>query len=187
MTAHCAACGYGPQWHAERDDAERARCPPETADKSGRRGVWKDAPPHDRATWREIMRRDALARTAAYAEAHAPYVAPVIAPPQVPARPAASAEEVASGHHTRARELGIYAAARSWSPAALYWRSGVGIEYSALLLRRHAERAAAVYVRVAGEWTADGSYYWRTDRRGSFCRPGVTALRKIINTPWESE
>lgn len=156
----CAGCGYRGAWH----EPATGKCPPETADKSGRRGQWKDAPPVDPSTWREIMRRDYLARMAAYDEAHAAYEPVVVPPPLIRARAPQGPEEIAGYQGRQAIGLGRKAAAAGWATEARYWRVHDGSEGCAVRLQKGDLYAVATWKRKAGKggtksgWEADIAY-----------------------------
>lgn len=152
---HCATCGYGPEWH----EGPTLKCP-------GQPGKWRDPPPVDRSTWREIIARDSAARQAVIDVARRPYVPVVVPPPQVPARPAAGPSEMARYQGRQALGVGRRAAAAGWTVAAYYARSHDGTELSAVKMYRGALRAVATWTRPAGNigklsgWRADVAYGW---------------------------
>lgn len=158
----CAACGYGPEWH----EPVTRKCPPETADKNGRRGRWKDAPPIDRSTWREIIARDSAVRQAVIDETRRPYVPVVVPPPQVPARPVATAAELAGYGGRQALGMGRKAVAAGWAVMAFYARRHDGEEMCAVKMRRGPLRAVATWTRKPGNigkssgWSVDVAYGW---------------------------
>jgi len=160
VTGRCAACGYGPQWH----EFGTQKCPPETADKNGRRGKWRDAPPVDTADFRTIMRRDAERRAADYAAARAVYVPEVVPPPQVPARSPRGPEELAGYAGRQAIGLGRKAVAAGWRVTPHYWRAHDGTEGCAIKMSRGDLFAVALWTRKPGKqggksgWEADIAY-----------------------------
>lgn len=135
--------------------------------------------PIDRATWREIMRRDTAARFAV--------VAPVAAlPPQVPAREPQHAGEFAHGGRGQAARLGRVAVERGWEVQPWYWRSGVGAEGCAVRLRKDVLRAVACWGRPAGNvgsksgWVVDVAYAWRTDVGRMPTKVTMTELEALL-------
>jgi hypothetical protein len=155
----CAGCGYGPQWHEQTGEH---RCPPETADRNGRRGKWRAPEQHvDTASWREIMRRDYRARMAAYDEAHASYEPEVVPPPRVPARPPTGPAELAGYQGRQAVGLGRAAAAAGWAVEARYWQAHDGTEGCAVRMARDDLYAVATWKRSASK--AGGKSGWGAD------------------------
>jgi hypothetical protein len=159
---HCAACGYGRHFH-EGDDL---RCPAATADKNGRRGSWRDAPPPGPASWDEVIRRDIAERLgrelAERAKAREGALPPP--PPIIPARPPAGPGEIAGYGGKQALGMGRKAAADGWAVAARYWMTHDRSEGCALMLRRGNLYAVATWTRKPGKagtksgWSADVAY-----------------------------
>lgn len=161
MTVHCASCGYGPEWHERTGEH---RCPPETADKNGRRGRWRTPDPPERLLWRDVMRRDWLARQAAHDAAYAPYEPEVVRPPLVPARAPQGPGELAGYGGRQALGLGRKAAAGGWAVEAHYWMTHDGTEGCAVRLTRDDLYAVATWSRKPGKvgsksgWEAQDAY-----------------------------
>lgn len=160
MTVHCGGCGYEPQWHK-----------PVTGHCPGPEGgylktvTWQFPPLPDATPWREIMRRDYLARVAEYEAAHAPYVPPAPAPPpRVPARPVRAATEIAGYQGRQAVGLGRKAVAAGWAVEAHYWRAHDGVEGCAVRMQKGDLYAVATWARPAAQaggrsgWAADIAY-----------------------------
>jgi hypothetical protein len=156
---HCAGCGYLFAYHqigtgnCPRDDGGYAKTV-----------KFRERPPVDRTPWREIMRRDWLARVAKYEAERAPYV-PVIAPrPRIPARPPEGPHEMASYQGRQALGLGRKAAAAGWQVSAQYWQVHDGSEGCAVKMQRGDLFAVATWKRGAGKagsksgWEADIAY-----------------------------
>lgn len=158
MTARCGRCGYAREYH----DGETARCP------GLKRGQWMDAVPPEVITWREIMRRDVLARAAEHVAANAPYVSPLVVAPLVRARRPQSLAEIAGYQGRQALGIGRAATSAGWHVAGMYAMAGDGREISALTMHHGDMRAAATWLRAAGlagtksGWSADVAYAWRT-------------------------
>lgn len=156
----CASCGYGAEWH----ELGTQKCPIETADRNGRRGRWKDAPPIDHSDYRTIMRRDWLARQAAYEALHAPYVPVVIPPPRIPARSPNGPHELAGYAGRQAIGLGRKAVAAGWRVTAHYAMRHDGEEFCAIKMQRADLFAVATWTRKPGKqggksgWEADIAY-----------------------------
>lgn len=185
MSVHCAACGYLYETH----DPGTLKCHPATADKAGRRGKWKDAPPRDTRTWREIMAGDAAAARAKSDAARAPYVPDDVVPPQVPARPPMGPAEIAGYQGKQAIGLGRKAAAAGFLVTALYWRAGDGTEGSGVWLSHDALRALALWSRKPGSlgklsgWSVDVAYAWRTDSGRPPTPLNHTDLERLFDAP----
>lgn len=135
-----------------------------------RHGHLREPEPIDRALWREIMRRDALAAREAIEEARRAYEPDVAPPPLVRARPPYGPHEFAGGNGKKqGTKLGRGAVALGWEAEPLYWRSGYGDEGCAVRLAKGPLRAVATWKRkpeAAGGltgWAADVAYAWRTD------------------------
>lgn len=182
MTDHCAACGYPETCH----ELGTRKCPAATADKNGRRGKWRAPDPPEHLSWREIMRRDHLARVAAIEAARRVYEPPVRLPSQVPARSPLSAGEIAGYQGKQAVGLGRKAQAAGFAVRALYWRAGDATEGCGVWLSRGPLRALATWQRKPGSigaasgWAADLAYAWRTDADGFPVRMTHTDLEGII-------
>lgn len=160
----CAACGYEREpWHEFGTD----RCPPETADKNGRRGRFRPSPEPDLALWPEIIRRDVAARFAAIEAARVVHVPDPALPPQVSARPPYGPGEFASYQGRQAAGLGRAASAAGWTVRAWYWRAADGTEGCAVSMSRGDLRAVATWTRPPGKlggtsgWATDAAYGWR--------------------------
>lgn len=159
VTRRCAGCGYDVTTH----DPD-GTCHASTADKNGRRGKFRDAPPDGPGDWREIMRRDYLARVAKYEAERAAYAPIVVPPPQVPARPPAGPGEFAGYQGRQAVGLGRKAAAAGWAVEARYWRAHDGTEGCAVRMARDDLYAVATWSRKPGKqgsrsgWEADIAY-----------------------------
>lgn len=164
MSVHCAACGYLFETH----DLGSRKCHPLTANSAGRRGTWRAPPPLDHSTWREILARDTAAARAKSDAERAPYVPPVVLPPQVPPRPPMGPGEIAGYQGRQAVGLGRKAVAAGFVVTALYWRAGDGAEGSGVWLAAdNGMRALALWSRKPGSlgklsgWSADIAYAWR--------------------------
>jgi hypothetical protein len=164
--SRCASCGYGRSTH----DPGTLKCHPATADKSGRRGTFKVPAPVELINWREVMRREAEARSRAIEEARKPYEPVVIPPPLVPARPPCGPHEYAvSNRGMSAVKLGRHAIAAGWVVEPAYWMAHDRNEGCALRLGKGAARAVALWSRTAANagsvagWKAEYAYAWRTD------------------------
>lgn len=160
---HCAGCGYAREpWH----ELGSLKCPIETADKNGRRGKWRDPAPMDpyEANSAYVMRRDYLARMAAYDAAHAPYEPVVVPPPIVPARPPTGPGELAGYQGRQAVGLGRKAVAAGWLVEPWYWRAYDGTEGCAVKMLLGDLYAVATWERRPGQlgsksgWSADLAY-----------------------------
>lgn len=177
----CAACGYGDELH----EFGTRRCPPETADKNGRRGRFRVPDPPDTRTWQQRIKDASAARAQAIEDARRPYVPEVVPPPQVPARAPQGPGEFAGYGGRQAVGLGKAAAAAGWRVAAFYARSHDGEEMCAVKLAKDDLRAVATWTRKAGNigkasgWGADIAYGWRLGTMPA--RINHTDLEKIIN------
>jgi len=159
----CATCGYPIAYH----DLGTKKCPPETADKNGRRGTFKVPGPPGPGNWREVVAADFAARRAAVEVARAPYEPPE--PPQVAARPPSGPSEVACYQGKQMAGLGRRAIEHGWTARALYWRSATGVEGCGVWLAKNELRAVATWKRKAGSvgktggWETDTAHAWRAD------------------------
>lgn len=158
MNAHCAGCGYLFAYH----ELGTGRCP---ADEGfAKTAKYRRPPPLDRTLWREIMRRDYLARMAKYEAEHAPYVPVVVPPPLVPARAPQGPGELAGYGGRQAIGLGRKAAAAGWAVSAHYWMAHDGTEGCAVKLARDDLFAVATWSRKPGKagsksgWEAQDAY-----------------------------
>jgi hypothetical protein len=157
----CASCGYGPEWHEQTGEH---RCPPETADKNGRRGKWRTPDPPVHLDYRAIMRRDWLARQAADAAAHVEYEPEVVPPPLIPARAPTGPTELASYQGRQALGMGRQAALAGWAVSAHYWKAYDGSEGCAVKMWRDDLYAVATWKRKPAKagtksgWEADIAY-----------------------------
>jgi hypothetical protein len=156
----CAGCGYARQWH----ELGTFKCPKETANKNGARGKWRDPLPIDMTDFRGIMRRDWLARQAAYDQASAVTEPEVVPPPLIPARWPAGPHELAGYQGRQAVGMGKRAVAAGWMVQARYWQAHDGTEGCAVSMRTDDLYAVATWKRAAGKagttsgWGADIAY-----------------------------
>lgn len=175
----CATCGYERWWH---EGTTKTKCPAQA------QGKWREPDPPGRSSWREIMREDAAARRAAFDEARAAYVPPIVLPPQVPARWPAGPGEIAGYQGRQAVGLGRAAAQRGWAVTARYWRAGDGKEGCGVWLSRGELRALATWERKPGQqgsksgWSGGVAYAWRTDVTAFPTPIGHTALVDLITS-----
>lgn len=151
---HCAGCGYRQSFHGVD-----GTCP---GLKTKR---FEEPGPIDRATWREIMRRDRAA-----ANRVEPVHVPVAAlPPQVRPREPQHAGEIAGWQGKQAVGFGRKAIAAGWAVEPWYWRAGTGAEGCAVCISKDAARAVATWSRGPGMvgktsgWATDVAYGWRID------------------------
>lgn len=151
---YCGGCGYRLAYHGAAGE-----CPGLKTKRFTEPG------PIDRATWREIMRRDMAARFVVE-----PVHVPVAAlPPEVRPREPHHAGEIAGYRGRQAVGLGRRAVELGWEASPWYWRAGTGAEGCAVRLRKDAMRAVATWGRTRGNigkksgWAADVAYAWRTD------------------------
>lgn len=158
MTGHCAGCGYLFVYHR----SETGHCP---ADEGfAKTARYRPPPPIDRTEWREIMRRDYLARVAAHEAAHAPYELVVVPPPLIPARAPTGPAELAGYQGRQAVGLGRKATAAGWQVSAAYWKTHDGSEGCAVKMQRDDLFAVATWTRKPGKagsksgWEADIAY-----------------------------
>lgn len=181
----CAGCGYARDTH----DPGTLKCHPLTGDKNGRRDTFKDPPPIDTSSWREIMAREAAARRQAIEDARKPYEPVVIPPPLVPARPPLGpAEYATSNRGLSAVKLGRLAMARGWDISPWYWLAHDRSEGCALRLARGTLRAVALWSRPASAaggtagWKAEYAYAWRTDVAERLpAKLNITDLERLIH------
>jgi hypothetical protein len=178
-TPRCV-CGYEQALHALGTQL----CPDPP---SGSKPKFRPAPAAaEPLSWREVMRRDVLARRAADEAARAAYVPDDVRPPQVPARHPQNQAEVASYRRRQAAGLGRAALAAGWSARILYWRDADGVEGSGVWIAGPAgERALATWKRSGkigqlSGWKGDVAFAWR---EGELPRKvGHTDLEKIFTT-----
>lgn len=150
---NCHTCGYPEAWH----DLGSLKCPPETADKNGRRGTFKA--PGPLAPRHEWFGGPAAPKSVKAAPHEPPR------PPQVPARlPYGPTEYATSTRGMSAAKLGRKAADSGWQVQPTYWRAADGTEGCGLKIAKGVLRAVATWKRKpGGSWAVDIAYAWRID------------------------
>lgn len=152
---HCARCGYLSAFHGPGD-----LCPGAKAAR------WQDPTPIEQVTWREVMARDAAARTRAAEAAQRPYEPVVAAPPLIAPRSPSGKTEFASYRDSQAAGLGRRAVAAGFAVEPLYWCAADGSEGCAVRGRGPQFSFVATWKRPATDrgklagWRADVAYAW---------------------------
>lgn len=120
-----------------------------------------------------------------YSKEHPPYVPPEpVPPPQVPARRAASPEEIASGTG-QAMSTGRLGRKHGWEVTAIYFREAYGAETCVLSLY-HPDRGRFMSLHWSrpdrdAKWSYDSGLTWKNEP-DTFVARGIAAMRRLIES-----